>query len=241
MQILALSSSRVGEGAYLEQASLLIRDFLPLRKARIAFLPFAGVDPDHAAYAALVREGLAQEAWSLEVMGPSNGRELLAVADAVMVGGGNTFKLLHDLCKFDLLEPIRQRVRQGLPYIGWSAGANLTGRSIATTNDMPIIQPAQFAALQFFPFQINPHYVNIVAPGFHGETRDQRLGEFVRLNPGIPVVALPEGTALLYQAAVLRFVGTASGVLFRGDAGGNPSKSIIEPGSDLSLLMTAAG
>src|SRR5690606_31256755 len=140
-------------------------------------------DSDYEAYARKVREGLKNPLLNIIPVLPGNAKKLIQDADGIMVGGGNTFKLLHDIYQLDLLSLIQEKVNTGTPYIGWSAGSNITGLSIATTNDMPIIEPPSFKALGFFPFQINPHYLNLTTEGFHGETRDQRLEEFLKLNP----------------------------------------------------------
>lgn len=182
-KILAFSSSRVGGGAYLEVAVPVLQKFLGKKPLTIAFIPFASVD-GYDEYAAKVKEGLPALPHTIALIDESNAKEVIADCDAVMIGGGNTFKLLHDLYRLDLMETIRQKVQSGTPYISWSAGSNLMGPTICTTNDMPIVQPKSFAAFGFFPFQLNPHYHNIVQEGFHGETRDQRLEEFLKMNPG---------------------------------------------------------
>ncbi|RYY41037.1 MAG: dipeptidase PepE [Chitinophagaceae bacterium] len=233
-QILALSSSRVGGGGYLEAALPLIREVLGDEPRTIAFLPFAAVGISDEAYGDRVRAALEGLPYKVEVHSPENARTLLSSCDAIMVGGGNTFKLLSELYRNNLIDRIRNRVLQGIPYIGWSAGSNVIGRSICTTNDMPIVQPDSFLALRLINFQINPHYHNIQVPGFHGETRDDRLTEFCQLNPGIPVLALPEGTALHLYGEELRYRGNVPGYLFTGGPGRNEvQREELAPGTDL--------
>jgi dipeptidase E len=239
MRVLALSSSRVGNGGYLAAAAPVIDHFLGTSALQIAFVPFAAVDGDYEAYAAKVREGLSSLPHSIQVITATNGKDVITACDVIMIGGGNTFKLLHDIYAFQLFELIQQRVQSGMPYIGWSAGSNLTGKTICTTNDMPLIQPKSFASFGFFPFQVNPHYYNVVIEGFHGETRDQRLAEFCQLNPGTPVVGLPEGTALQLEDGKLEYKGEREGVLFQSAAAGElPHKTDLPPGADLSSLLS---
>jgi dipeptidase E len=237
MKVLALSSSRVGGGGFLENAIPLIRSFLEADKLTIAFLPFASVQRSYDEYGSMVKEVLCPLGYSFNIVKPDNAASIIETADVILVGGGNTFKLLHDIYHYELFQQLQNKVRNGTPYIGWSAGANLTGRSISTTNDMPIIQPESFTALGFFPFQINPHYINQTTKGFHGETRDQRLEEFLILNPGIPVVGLPEGTALQLNGSALKFIGDTNGVLFQTDTNNRPKKTAITKSEDLSFLM----
>jgi dipeptidase E len=235
-KILTLSSSRTGKSAYLETAIPLLKDFLGERSLKIAFLSFASADNDYEEYTSTVRRALKDLPHSIDSVLPENARYVIEASDVIMVGGGNTFKLIHDLYELDLMDQIRQKVQTGSPYVGWSAGSNIAGRSISTTNDMPVIEPKSLVALGFFPFQINPHYINQKPEGFNGETRDQRLEEFCKVNPGIPVVCLPEGTALLQQNGVLKFIGSDAGVLFRKERDGIIRQEVLS-GQDLSNLL----
>lgn len=178
-----LSNSRT-PGGYLTDYLPAIRE-LAGDKPRAAFIPFAAVTITWDEYRSKVREALPFEV---------RGFEEIESADLVIAGGGNTFHLLHQVRKRGLLEKLRDRVLEGkAKYLGWSAGANLACPTIKTTNDMPVVDPGGLEALGLIPFQINPHYTNAVPPGHQGETREQRLEEFVRVNPHLPVIGLPEG------------------------------------------------
>ncbi|HYO23210.1 MAG TPA: dipeptidase PepE, partial [Flavisolibacter sp.] len=211
-RILAFSSSRVATGGYLEKAAPEIGSFLGSARQTIAFVPFASVD-DYEDYTEKVKQGLQWLPHTINTVTINNAKQVIENSDAIMIGGGNTFKLLHDLYEAGVMELIKEKVHAGTPYIGWSAGSNLTGPTICTTNDMPIIEPKTFSAFHFFSFQINPHYHNIVMEGFHGETRDQRLQEFLKLNPSKQILCLPEGTFIKSLEGETIFSGSASGVL----------------------------
>lgn len=234
-RILALSSSRVGNSAYLEKAAPHIHRFLGDRVQSIAFIPFASVD-SYDDYVEKVSSALSALPHKVETVTTAHAKQIINSCDVIMVGGGNTFKLLHDLYEADLMETIISKVSNGVPYIGWSAGANITGETICTTNDMPVVQPKSFTAFGFFPFQINPHYHNAVVEGFNGETRDQRLEEFLKLNSEKKVVCLPEGTALQVGGGVLTFVGETPGVLLSTENKLIARKE-IQSNADLSFLL----
>jgi len=236
MKVLALSSSRVGNSNFLEKAIEPIKDFIGNLSLNIAFVPFASVQKDYEEYGAMVKNALASLPYSIQTATPASAKKVIDDADVIMLGGGNTFKLLHDIYEYDLFELIKNRVTRGTPYIGWSAGANLSGKSISTTNDMPIIQPKSFTSFGFFPFQINPHYVSQTLEGHNGETRDQRLEEFIVLNANIPVIGLPEGTALRLQNKTLQFIGEKEGVLFQYEDKA-ARKKFIKKNEELSSLL----
>ncbi len=237
-RLLAFSSSRVGNGGYLETAVPIIKEFLGDQIMNIAFIPFAAVGNDYDDYTAMVKKGLEGLPYYIDTVLPGRANELIEKADVIMVGGGNTFKLLHDIYYLKLLDIIRDKVNKGAPYIGWSAGSNILGPTIGTTNDMPVIEPKSFNALGLLPFQINPHYTNVKPAGHNGETRDQRLEEFIMLNPGLPIVGLPEGTALKLDNGLLALIGPIPAVLFQ--AGLDEQKMIrreISPTGDISFLL----
>ncbi|MEP6673732.1 MAG: dipeptidase PepE [Ferruginibacter sp.] len=235
-KVLALSSSRVGSSGFLEEALSPINNFLGKTALRIAFIPFASVQKDDDEYGSMVTEALQSLPHFVEIVTAKNAKPTIEAADAIMTGGGNTFKLLHDIYKLDLKEIIQHKVNSGTPYIGWSAGSNITGLSISTSNDMPIIEPQSFKALSFFPFQINPHYFNQPIQGHNGETRDQRLSEFIVLNPGIPVVGLPEGTGLLLENNKLTLTGRHNAVLFI-NKNAEVQRREISAADDLGFLL----
>lgn len=216
MNVLMLSSSRAHGSDYLAYNQDLLQAQLHAAH-QIVFIPYAGISLSYAEYTQKVQAALPDK-HIIDLSACADKMQALAEADAVLVGGGNTFHLLHQLYAEKLLAPLRELVFQGLTYVGWSAGSNICGLSIRTTNDMPIVQPAKFTALGLVPYQLNPHYLDERKANFHGETRDERLQEFCLLNPKIPVIALPEGTALLRQGDSIKYLGNEPGVVFSGQA-----------------------
>ena len=218
MRLLLLSNSSSPGRTYLDHAVPWLREFLEGAE-RVAFVPYAGVTVSWDDYAAKVRAVLAPLGIELvsthETASPL---EALDNADAVLVGGGNTFHLLREMYSTGLVEAIRQRVNEGMRFVGWSAGSNVACPTIRTTNDMPIVEPPSFEALGFVPVQINPHYTDAHPEGHQGETRAQRLAEFVTANPDMPVAGLPEGTALHIDGDTLRLLGDGHPLLFLPDA-----------------------
>ncbi len=122
--------------------------------------------------------------------------------------------MLRSLYELDLLETIREHSKRGIPYVGWSAGANVTCPTIKTTNDMPVVWPRSLEALNLVPFQINPHYIDLNPPGFGGETRAQRIAEFTMLNRNMCVVGLREGSILSLRDSTVRLLGHSNVKIF---------------------------
>jgi dipeptidase E len=191
MNLLLFSNGGSPRG-YLAHAITPIREFRAEGKA--LFIPFAAVDRNWDDYEMLVRDSLAPSGIHLEsIHRKDDALSALKMARVVVVGGGNTFNLLRECRRLQLLGLLAQRIREGLPYIGWSAGTVLCSPTIRTTNDMPIVDPEGLDALGVVPFQFNCHYTQRVLPDHMGESRDQRLYEFLQMNPAVPVLALPEG------------------------------------------------
>ena len=208
------------------------------KQTNIAFIPFADADKKYEEYAVAVEKGLKNAALKINVALPSNAVSVIENCDAILVGGGNTFKLIHDLYELKILNIILEKVNNGSQYIGWSAGSNILAPTISTTNDMPIIEPKSFKALGLFRFQINPHYYNQKTEGFNGETRDDRLGEFLKINTGVSVVGLPEGSYLKMEKNVLQYFGEDAGVLFESEKSNTGFvKKQINSEENLSFLL----
>lgn len=230
MDLLLLSSSKAGDTGYLETGRQAIYDHLSGCE-NIVFAPFAGVSITYDDYTKKVQDALPE----LSIKGlhewenPAQGIEQ---ADALLVGGGNTFHLLYSFYEFGLVEAIREKVVNGMKYVGWSAGSNVAGNSIRTTNDMPIIEPKSFDALQLVDFQINPHFTNYQPPGHNGETRAERLGEFMVINPQMPILAIPEGVGLQVSDNRFGLVGQGESFVFKGG-----EQVLIEGDLSLATLL----
>jgi dipeptidase E len=214
-RLLLLSNSKNFGQGYLEHAESHIKDFLGARNRKVLFIPFAAVRITFDDFAALVGDRFRQMGYELDsIHRAGDARQAVAGAEAIAVGGGNTFHLLHQLYENDLLDIISKRVGEGMPYLGWSAGSNVACPTIKTTNDMPIIEPRSFNAARLVPFQINPHYLDHHPEGHQGETRQERILEFVEVNPGVYVVGLREGSILRVEGDTVKMIGEGTARVF---------------------------
>jgi dipeptidase E len=234
MRLLLISNSTNAGEAYLEHPLDQIKTFLGSNRVKALFVPYAGVTISFDDYTSRVSERFQEIGHAItsvhEVDDP-----VLAVqqAEAIVVGGGNTFHLAKLMQEQGLIDAIREKVLAGTPYIGWSAGSNMACPSIRTTNDMPIVEPVSFQALNLVPFQINPHYLDANPEGHAGETREMRIEEFLEANPGIFVVGLREGTMFLVEKESMQLLGPRPARIFKKDY--NPQE--FEPGADFSFLL----
>ena len=212
-RILLISNSTLYGSGYLDHAEAEIRSFLG-DVTRVLFVPFALHDRDTYAAGAQRRfEKMGYELWSVHTA--VNPVQAVNDTGAVFIGGGNTFRLLKALYDFDLLDPIRKRVAAGMPYIGSSAGSNVAGPTIKTTNDMPIVEPPSFDALGLVPFQINPHYLDPDPNSKHmGETREERILQFLEENDTL-VIGLREGAMLRIENGETILRGSSGARIFR--------------------------
>jgi dipeptidase E len=230
-RLLLISNSTTHGCGYLGHVESAIRELLAGRD-RVAFVPFALYD--RQSYTTKAQERFRNMGFSLQsVHDLSNMSRAIDEADAIFVGGGNTFRLLKGLHDNGLLNPIRQRVAAGIPYIGSSAGSIVACPSLKTTKDMPVVQPASFEALNLVCFQISPHYLDLDPSSTHmGETQEERILQFLEENDK-PVVGLREGSFLQVtgQRAFLR--GPHSARIFRR---GEPTVE-IGSGTDLAPLL----
>jgi dipeptidase E len=225
MPLLLISSSLVHGYGFLDHAEPELRRVLAGVGA-VAFVPFA--QHDHDDYTSRVRTRLA--AMELDVTQVREAEDIER-AEAIFIGGGNSFRLLKALYDRELLDAIRARVAAGIPYVGSSAGTNVATPSIRTTNDMPIVYPPSFDALALVPFQINPHYLDADSSStHHGETREERIREFHEEN-ATPVVGLREGSMLHVDGDVVTLIGLKPARIFRR----GQEAVEVEPGSRIAL------
>lgn len=227
-----------GKPSVLEYGLDTIREVVEKTGARkFVLIPYAVIRSSHDDRVAMVQATM--EELGCEVIGLhqcADPVKAIEKADGIIVSGGNTWvlnKKLHDL---GLINVIRKAVlRQNKPYIGWSAGANIACPTIRTTNDMPIITSVVMSSLNLVPFQINPHYIDMTLTGHNGETRDQRIEEFLAVNKHEVVAGIPEGTLLHVDGETLRYV-SANGKpmkLFRYDV----EPQLFEENDDIQFLM----
>jgi dipeptidase E len=233
-RLLLLSNSINYGQKFLEHAVPDIKDFLGAKLKRVLFVPYAGVTRSYDEFAEAVRGRFEEMGYELDpVHRAADAVEAVRGAEAVAVGGGNTFHLLRALQETGLIEIIRERVEAGTPYMGWSAGSNVACPTIRTTNDMPIVEPPTFNALNLVPFQINPHYTDERLQNHSGETREQRIAEFIKANPNVTVVGLREGSSLRIEDGRVSLLGDKQARIFRS---GEAAKE-YGPGDSLSFLL----
>lgn len=204
---------------------------------KFVLVPYAVIRSSHDARVEAVQETMAKV--GCEVIGLHRCEDpvkAIEQADGILVSGGNTWvlnKTLHDL---GLIGPIRKAVlKHGKPYIGWSAGANIACPTIRTTNDMPIITSVVMSSLNLVPFQINPHYIDMTLAGHNGETRDERIEEFLAINQHEVVAGIPEGTLFKVDGEQLSYISCNQKPmkLFRHNA----KPELFNEGDDVQFLM----
>ncbi len=235
MNLLLISNSTNAGEAYLGWPRAHMKAFFEeMHVDEVTFVPYAGVSMGYDVYAKRVADVLAEMNVRLvSVHTFEKPADAIAKAQCVLVGGGNTFHLVYEMHRHGLMQAIRERVRNGLPYMGWSAGSNVACPGLFTTNDMPIIQPASFETLNLVPFQINPHYLDAHPQGHGGETREDRIKEFMVVQPNTYIVGLREATMLRVKGNTLSLIGERPMRVFRH---GMETKE-YKAGQDLSFLM----
>ena len=212
-RILLISNSTLYGSGYLDHAESEIRSFLSDVKT-VLFVPYALYDRE--AYASMARKRFEKMGYALESIHTANNpQQAVNNAESIFIGGGNTFRLLKALYDADVLEPIRQRVAEGMPYVGSSAGSNVAGPTIKTTKDMPIVQPPSFDALGLVPFQISPHFQDPDANSTHmGETQEERILQFLEEND-TTVAGLREGAIVRLEHGSYTLKGSSGARIFR--------------------------
>ncbi len=239
--LLISNSTNYGED-YLAWPQQYIKDFLKSTGVRrILFIPYAGIalsydglEASYDAYEKKVNAVFQKMGFEIYSIHREND-PVRAVKDAlaIAVGGGNTFHLVYMLQQLKLMKIIKEAVEKGTSFLGWSAGANIACPTMCTTNDMPIIEPESMNCLGLVPFQINPHYLDVVIEGHGGETREQRIEEYLVVNSGVYVVGLREGTLFSIEKQKIELKGTKPARIFK--SGMNPKEAA--PGSNVGYLL----
>lgn len=234
MRLLLISNSSMAGQAYLDYPKNEIKKFLGDSPVKAVFIPYAAVTFSFNKYVEKVNERFNEVGHSVEgIHHFDDPVKAIQNAEAIVIGGGNTWQLVRLMRDNNILRAIREKVMGGTPYIGWSAGANVACPTIKTTNDMPIVDPLGFDALNLVPFQINPHYLDANPSGHAGETREQRIEEFMEVNPDVFIVGLREGSMLLFEENKLKLKGDLSARIFKKDH----SPIELKSNDNLSFLL----
>ncbi|MBR3947727.1 MAG: dipeptidase PepE [Bacteroidales bacterium] len=234
MRLLLISNSTNAGEAYLDYPKHNIHDFLGEKCVKCLFIPYAGVTVTWDDYEKKVKNRFNEVGHDIvSIHHFDDPVKAVEEADCIVIGGGNTWKLLHDMHANKLIEPIRKKVLGGTPYIGWSAGSNVTCPTLMTTNDMPIIDPLGFDALNLVPFQINPHYLDKKVEGHGGESREDRILEFIEVNREVYVAGLREGCMFVVEGNKMKIIGKRNLRLFKY---GEETRE-IEPTADFTFLL----
>lgn len=222
-RLLLISNSTMAGDSYLNWPKDHIKSFLKEDVKNVLFIPYAGVGlsedglkASYDAYEEKVKKVYGELGYNVySIHKEKDAAKAVREAESIAVGGGNTFHLVAKLHENKLLDPIRERVLDGIPYMGWSAGSNVACPTLMTTNDMPISEPESFKTFNLIPFQINPHYLDANPDGHAGETREQRINEFLKVNQNTTVVGLREGCLLQIEGERLILKGKHSLRIFR--------------------------
>lgn len=216
MRLLLISNSTNPGEPYLNYPKQNIKDFLGDKPLKIVFIPYAAVTFSYDEYEKKVNDRFSDIGHTVTgIHRYSEPKQAIEEADAIVVGGGNTWKLVRMLHDYNLMSLIKEKVQAGTPYVGWSAGSNVACPTLRTTNDMPIIDPKYFGTIDLVPFQINPHFLDDHPANHGGETREDRINEFITENKDIYVVGLREGTMLLLDNNKLSLIGEKKARIFK--------------------------
>ncbi|MBT3384857.1 MAG: dipeptidase PepE [Prolixibacteraceae bacterium] len=234
MKLLLISNSTMKGEPYLDYPKYEIQKFLGEKSVTAVFIPFAAVTFSFDLYCKKVEERFAEVGHHIVGIHTfADPIKAIQNADAIVVGGGNTWQLVRMMHDQNIMDPIREKVEAGTPYIGWSAGSNVACPTLRTTNDMPIIDPLSFDCTGLVPFQINPHYLDANPEDHGGETREQRIEEFLEINPDLYVTGLREGTMFKLENEKLELIGDRQCRIFK--KGKNPFE--LSAGDDFNFLL----
>lgn len=241
-KLLLISNSTMAGEDYLSWPQQFITNFLSKENVKkVTFVPYAGVglslkslEASYDVYQKRVSAVFRELGFEIEsVHQASNPSAMIEQAEAIAVGGGNTFHLVAQMHNTKIMQAIKKKAETGTPYMGWSAGANVACPTLMTTNDMPIIQPESFNCLNLVSFQINPHYLDANPEGHGGETRQQRIEEFLVINRNTKVLGLREASLLHVEGNSMKLMGYRKLRLFAF----NQEPIEYDENSDLSFLL----
>ena len=216
MKLLLLSNSTNPGEAYLAYSKHNIKAFLGEEPVEALFIPYAAVTFSYDEYEQKVNDGFAGIGHTVRSIHHfADPKKAVQEAKAIIVGGGNTWKLVRTMRDNGLMDLIREKVQGGTPYVGWSAGSNVACPTLRTTNDMPIIDPKGFDVINLVPFQINPHYLDANPENHAGETREMRIQEFIEENKEETVVGLREGCMFWIEDQSIKLIGKRPARIFK--------------------------